>query len=213
MVFTDRVEAGYQLAARLEHLRNERPVVLGLPRGGVPVAATIADALDATLDIILVRKIGVPSQRELAMGAIGEGGVRIVNHDVVAATGVDHDAFDAVERAERIELERRAEEYRGERARVALTGRTAIVVDDGIATGSTARAACAVARELQARRVVLAAPVAPASELPALSQIADEVVFVDTPEHMGAVGLWYRNFAATSDAEVVALLRDHANRT
>jgi len=209
MVFTDRVDAGNQLAALLEHLRSERPVVVGLPRGGVPVAAQIADALDAQLDVILVRKIGVPSQRELAMGAIGEGGVRIVNDDVLRATGVSTEEYEAVEYSERIELERRAAKYRGDRTRVALDGRTIVIVDDGIATGSTARAACAVARELHAQRVVLAVPVAPATEVTALRDLADEVVFVETPDYMGAVGQWYRNFAATSDAAVVALLREH----
>ena len=213
MVFADRVDAGRQLARHLEHLRPEHPVVVGLPRGGVPVAAQIARALEAPLDVILVRKIGLPSQRELAMGAIGEGGVRIVNDDVVRATGVTDADFDAVERAERVELERRGEQYRGTRARIPLESRTTIVVDDGIATGSTARAACAVARELHARHVVLAAPVAPSSEVPALREIADEVVFVETPDDMGAVGHWYRNFAATSDAEVVALLREHGGIT
>lgn len=213
MVFTDRVEAGRQLADRLHHLDGEHVVVVGLPRGGVPVAAQVADALDAPLDVILVRKIGVPFQRELAMGAIGEGGVRIVNDDVVRVTGVTVAQFEAVEKAERRELERRAVLYRDGRARVPLGGRTVVVVDDGIATGSTVRAACAVARGLEASRVVLAAPVAPASEVSALRHEADEVVFVETPEYMGAVGQWYRNFAATSDAEVVALLRDHARAT
>ncbi len=207
MVFADRVDAGRQLAARLQHLRGEQLVVLGLPRGGVPVAAEVADALGAPLDVILVRKVGVPFQPELAMGAIGEGDVRIVNDDIVRATRVSAADFSRVERRERAELERRGVLYRGDRPRLALHGRTAVVVDDGIATGSTARAACKVAYELGAARVVLAAPVAPRSEVPQLRAIADDVVFVDTPDQMGAVGQWYRNFAATTDAEVVALLR------
>ena len=207
MVFADRVDAGRRLAARLEHLRDENVVVLGLPKGGVPVAVQVARALHAPLDVILVRKIGVPFHPEVAMGAIGEGGVRIVNHKVMRATRVTAGEFLAVEERERRELERRGALYRGDRPRVSLVNRTAVVVDDGIATGSTARAACQVARDLGARRVVLAAPVAPLSAVTELGQIADEVVFVDTPAQLGAVGQWYRKFSATSDAEVVALLR------
>lgn len=207
MVFADRVDAGRQLATRLEHLRAENVVILGLPRGGVPVAAEVARALHAPLDVIVVRKIGVPFHPEVAMGAIGEGGVLIANDEVIRATRVTTGEFLAVEERERRELERRAALYRGERARVSLVNRTAIVVDDGIATGSTARAACQVARELGAQRVVLAAPIAPLSAVAELRQIADEVVFVDTPAELKAVGQWYRDFSATSDAEVVALLR------
>lgn len=207
MVFADRVEAGRQLAEQLRHLAGEHVVVVGLPRGGVPVAAEVADVLQAPLDVILVRKLGVPSQPELAMGAIGEGGVLIVNDEVRRATGVTAAEFARVEQTERRELERRGAVYRGDRTPTALTGCTVFVVDDGIATGSTARAACAVARALGAARVVLAAPVAPRSEVAALRAAADDVVFVDTPDDMGAVGLWYRNFSATSDDEVVALLR------
>lgn len=161
MRFVDRAEAGRRLGRCLGHLRGETPVVLGLPRGGVPVAFEVAAALGAPLDALLVRKLGVPHQPELAMGAIGEDGVRVVDDDVVAASRVSaHDIAD-VEARERRELERRALRYRGDRPPLALTGRTAIVVDDGIATGSTARAACRVARAHGAERVVLAVPVAP----------------------------------------------------
>ena len=207
VVFIDRVDAGRQLATRLQHLRGEKVVVLGLPRGGVPVAAEVARALDAPLDVILVRKVGVPFHPEVGMGAIGEGGVRIANDEVIRAARVTTGEFLAVEERERRELERRAALYRGDRPRVSLVDRTAVLVDDGIATGSTARAACQVARELGARRVVLAAPIAPRRALDELGQIADEMVFVDTPVQLQAVGQWYRDFSATSDAEVIALLR------
>ena len=159
MSFLDRTDAGRRLAQRTLHLRGENVVVLGLPRGGVPVAAEVARALRAPLDVIVVRKLGVPVQPELGMGAIGEGGVRIINPEVVAIAHVTDAEIAAVERRERAELERRARRFRGERRRTPLTGRTAIIIDDGIATGSTARAACQVARAQGAARVVLAVPV------------------------------------------------------
>src|SRR5579863_5436189 len=143
--FTDRADAGQRLARRLEYLRGGDIVVLGLPRGGVPVAFEVARALGVPLDVIVVRKLGVPYQPELAMGAIGEGGVRVVNEDVLRATGLGSDVMDAVEVRERTELERRATAYRNGRPRLELAGRCAVVVDDGVATGSTVRAACAVA--------------------------------------------------------------------
>src|SRR5665213_3424052 len=145
MHFTNRVDAGRRLAARLEYLRGEDLVVLGLPRGGVPVALEVAGALDAPLDVIVVRKLGVPFQPELGMGAIGEGGVRVLNAEVVRLAGVSSVELAAVEQRERTELERRARRYRGERLPVLLEGKTVVIVDDGIATGSTARAACQVA--------------------------------------------------------------------
>ena len=153
MSFLDRTDAGRRLAQRTLHLRGENVVVLGLPRGGVPVAAEVARALRAPLDVIVVRKLGVPVQPELGMGAIGEGGVRIINPEVVAIAHVTDAEIAAVERRERAELERRARRFRGERRRTPLTGRTAIIIDDGIATGSTARAACQVARAQGAVRV------------------------------------------------------------
>lgn len=206
MTFRNRVDAGWQLASRLQHLAGEGVVVLGLPRGGVPVAAEVAGALGAPLDVILVRKVGLPVQPELAMGAIGEDGVTVVNEHVVQLARLTPEQRHAVEVRERAELDRRAELYRRGRARTGLAGRTAIVVDDGIATGSTARAACAVARAHGARRVVLAAPVAPVEALTSLRDVADELVFVETPEHMDAVGRWYDDFSPTSDQEVVTLL-------
>jgi putative phosphoribosyl transferase len=206
MRFRDRADAGRQLARQLEHLRGEPVVVLGLPRGGVPVAAEVAVALDAPLDVILVRKLGVPFQPELGMGAIGEDGVRVLNEDVVRAARVRDDEIAAVEADERVELERRAERFRGGRARVPLAGRIAVVVDDGIATGSTARAACEVARAQGAARVVLAVPVAPPGWDTRLADVADELVALATPEHFFAVGQYYDRFGQTTDDEVVASL-------
>jgi putative phosphoribosyl transferase len=206
MPFRDRVDAGRRLAERLAHLRGSDAVILGLPRGGVPVGAEIADALGADLDVIFVRKLGVPFQRELAMGAIGEDGVRVVNDDVVSLSGTSPRQLEAVEADERAELERRVRRFRAVRPRIDLTGRTAVIVDDGIATGSTATAACAVARAHGAARVVLAVPVASPEAVARLAQVADEVVCVETPPSMLAIGEWYDDFSQTSDEEVVAIL-------
>jgi putative phosphoribosyl transferase len=205
-VFRDRRDAGRRLAERLRSLQGDDVVVLGLPRGGVPVAAEVARALDAPLDVIVVRKLGVPFQPELGMGAVGEDGIRIVNDDVVRAAGVDEATLAAVERREQAEVQRRSERFRGGSPRVPLEGRTAVVIDDGIATGSTARAACEVARRLGARRVVLAVPVAPPAAAAELASAADEFVCLEAPSRFHAVGQWYDDFAQTSDDEVVALL-------
>jgi putative phosphoribosyl transferase len=204
--FIDRADAGRQLAARLESCRGDGNVVLGLPRGGVPVAFEVAQELRAPLDVIVVRKLGVPSQPELAMGAIGENGVRIVNEAVRAAAHVDDAAFAAVEAQERDELERRASLLRRERERVPILGRAVIIVDDGIATGATARAACLVAREQGADRVGLAAPVASPRAVDQLRDVADDIVCVETPDNFFAIGERYRDFAPTTDDEVVRLL-------
>ena len=212
MPFNDRVDAGRRLAPRLMHLRGDDVVVLGLPRGGVPVAAEVARSLDAPLDIIAVRKLGAPFHPELAMGAIGEGGVRILNDDVIRAARVTAAQLARAETSERAELDRRARRYRGERQRISVAGHTAIVIDDGIATGSTARAACQVARALGAARVVLATPVAPASVVNELRRTADEVVCLETPAGFQAVGQWYQDFGQTTDEQVVALLDQAAAR-
>ena len=182
------------------------PVVLGLPRGGVPVAAEVAAALHAPLDVLLVRKLGVPFQPELAMGAIGEEGVKVVDDEVVRRARVAPDELVAVAARERAVMARQAELFRAGRPRLSLCGVTAIVVDDGIATGSTARAACAVARAYGADRVVLAAPVAAPSAVAELSRVADAVVCVETPRHLVAIGQSYVDFSATKDEEVVHLL-------
>ena len=205
-MFTNRVDAGRRLANQLEHLRGTHLVVLGLPRGGVPVAFEVAKALDAQLDVIVVRKLGVPFQPELGMGAIGEDGVRILNQDVMHLAQVTKDELAQVERKERAELVRRAREFRGQRPRVPLEGCTAIVVDDGIATGSTARAACQVARAHGAARVVLAVPVAPPDWRTRLAGVADELICVETPEPFYAIGQFYADFSQTSDDEVIDCL-------
>lgn len=212
MLFEDRLDAGRQLAQRVEHLRDPQPVVVGLPRGGVPVAAEVASRLGAPLDVLLVRKIGVPSQPELAMGAIGEGGVRVVNQEVVRMARVAEDQWAAVEQREWAELERRAQKLRGPHPRLSLEGRVVVLVDDGIATGSTARAACRVARAAGAKRVVLAVPVAPGDWTETFAGEADELIALATPEPFQAVGRWYRRFDATSDEEVEACLSDNANQ-
>jgi putative phosphoribosyl transferase len=210
VLFVDRVDAGRRLADRLQHLRGKDAVVLGLPRGGVPVAFEVAQALDAPLDVIVVRKLGVPFQPELGMGAIGEDGVRIINPEIVQLARVTDAELAEVERRERAELERRARRFRGDRPRVAVAGKTAVVVDDGIATGSTARAACQVARAQGASRVVLAVPVAPPGWTARLEGDADELVCLETPEPFFAIGQWYADFSQTADEDVVDCLERHA---
>jgi putative phosphoribosyl transferase len=211
MTFIDRVDAGRRLATRLQYLRDDRVVVLGLPRGGVPVAYEVARALDAPLDVIVVRKLGVPFQPELGMGAIGEDGVRILNEEVIRLTGVSDSELAEVEVSERVELERRARRFRGDRPRTALEGRTVVVIDDGIATGSTARAACQVARAQGATRVVLAVPVAPQGWEDRFGADADEFVCLETPEPFFAIGQFYDDFAQTSDEEVIVCLERAAH--
>ena len=207
MRFRNRSDAGQRLAGRLEHLRGKDAVILGLPRGGVPVAAEVARALGAPLDIILVRKLGVPAQPELGMGAIGESDARVINPDVVRYAQVSEAQLAEVERRERAELQRRAQRFRGGAAREPLAGRIAVIVDDGIATGSTARAACQVARAMGAASVLLAVPVAPPGADVGMRGDADEVICLEMPGRFLAIGEWYEDFAQTSDEEVVALLR------
>jgi putative phosphoribosyl transferase len=209
MRFRDRRDAGRRLAEVVRHadFGGRAVAVLGLPRGGVPVAFEIARALPAPLDVIVVRKLGVPFQPELAMGAIGEEGVRVENRDVLQSTALMSSDLDAVEARERAELRRRAEEYRDGRPRLDLRGRCAIIVDDGIATGSTMRAACQVARVLGVARIVVAVPVASRQAVAALRDVCDEVLSVELPEQFYAVGEWYRDFSQASDEEVVDLLR------
>ncbi len=210
-VFVDRVDAGRRLAERLEYLRDQDVVVLGLPRGGVPVAFEVAEALDAPMDVIVVRKLGVPFQPELAMGAIGEGGVRVLNAEVLAYAQVTEEELRAVETRERAMLDARVARLRRGRERIDLNGRIALIVDDGIATGSTARVACEVARHLGAAKVILGVPVAPAETAHSLTG-ADEVVCVSVPQPFMAVGNHYRDFSPTSDEEVIVLLDAAARR-
>jgi putative phosphoribosyl transferase len=207
MFFADRADAGRQLAARLEHLRGEPVVVLGLPRGGVPVALEVARALGAPLDVIVVRKLGVPFQPELGMGAVGEDGVRVINREVVQTVRVPPDELAEVQAREQAQVDVRAARYRMHRPREPLAGRTVVVVDDGIATGSTAKAACQVARAHGAARVVLAVPVAPRGWQARIAGAADELVCVHTPRDFYAIGQFYADFSQTTDDEVIACLQ------
>ena len=207
MRFRDRSDAGRQLADRLGPLGGPDVVVLGLPRGGVPVAAEVARALDAPLDVIVVRKVGAPGQHELAMGALGEGGVRVVDERVVRLAQVRPEEFARAAEREQVELARCVQRFRGDRASVPLTGRLAVLVDDGIATGSTARAACSVARALGAAGVVLAAPVCAPESARSLRADVDRLVCLQCPRHFSAVGQFYVDFRPTDDDEVIALLQ------
>jgi putative phosphoribosyl transferase len=206
MLFVDRTDAGRHLAQRLRHLRGPDVVVLALPRGGVPVAFEVAEELRAPLDVIVVRKLGVPFQPEYGFGAIGEDGVRIVNDYVVRQTRLTATQIAEVEERERTVLDRRVSQLRGDNPPVPLAGRTVIIVDDGIATGSTARAACQVAKARGARRVILAAPVGPVEGAAALRRDADEVVCLHTPPHFFAIGESYGDFSQVTDEEVTILL-------
>jgi predicted phosphoribosyltransferase len=209
--FEDRRSAGRALAALLPHYAGRHDVlVLALPRGGVPVAFEVARALGAPLDLFLVRKLGTPGHRELAMGAIASGGVRVLNDEVVQWYGITPDDIEAVARDEQRELERREVAYREGRDPVPVEGRTVILIDDGLATGSTMRAAVQAVRLRQPARVVVAVPVGAPQTCAELSAIADEVVCPRRPEPFAAVGQWYVDFEQTTDAEVRDLLREHA---
>ncbi|HEU5428139.1 MAG TPA: phosphoribosyltransferase [Actinocrinis sp.] len=204
--FADRSAAGRRLAARLEYLRDQRPVILGLPRGGVPVAYEVAQALGAPLDVIVVRKLGVPWLPELAMGAVGEDGSRVLDRDLLRHERITDDLLAEVEERESAELRRRVQIYRGGRDPVSIDGRLVVLIDDGIATGATARAACLVAKQRAAARVVLATPVLPPELISPLGRVADELVWLCAPDPMVAVGYWYEDFEQLTDAEVVDLL-------
>ncbi len=205
--FADRQDAGARLAPRLEHYRGRSDVVvLGLPRGGVPVAFEVARALGAPLDVFLVRKLGVPGHEELAMGAIASGGVRVLNHDVVAATALSAEQIEGVAVRELETLRRQEHAYRGERPPLTVSDRVAIVVDDGLATGATMRAAIAALRDRGAAAIVVAVPTAPLETCEALSRDVDEIVCLTTPDPFMAVGLWYRDFSPVSDEQVREML-------
>jgi putative phosphoribosyl transferase len=209
--FGDRREAGSALAARLAKYKNrEDLVVLALPRGGVPVAWEVARALDAPMDVFLVRKLGVPGYRELAMGAIASGGVRVLNADVVGWYGIPEAVIDEVAREEQAELERRERVYRAGRPPVELRDRIVILIDDGLATGSTMRAAVKAARTHVPKKVVVAVPVGAAETCREFIEVADEVVCARTPSPFSAVGQWYRDFSETTDDEVRELLAARA---
>ncbi len=214
MSFRNRSEAGKKLAAALASYRHREPVVLALPRGGVPVAAEIASALDAPLDLILVRKIGVPFEPELAMGAVVDGNASIVvrNDDVIRHAGIAEAEFQAVCQAELAEIERRRRRYLGERERAEVAGKTAIVVDDGIATGATIRAALRATRMRNPKHLVLAVPVAPTDSLATLQKEADAVVCLESHEFFGAIGFYYADFRQITDEQVVDILQKFAPR-
>ncbi|BBF91967.1 phosphoribosyltransferase [Blastochloris tepida] len=211
MPFIDRVDAGRQLARALAPLKNEHPVVLALPRGGVPVAAEIAAALAAPLDLVLVRKIGVPFEPELAMAAVVDGPEPIVvrNDDVIAMLAISEEEFARARDSELAEIERRRKRYLGDRPHPDLVGRTVIIVDDGIATGATVRAALQATRQRNPARLVLAVPVAPPQVLEALRGEVDEIVCLEAPEPFGAIGFFYGDFRQVSDDEVIELLARH----
>lgn len=204
--FADRRHAGALLAAALIDYAGEDTIVLALPRGGVPVAFEVARRLAAPLDVFLVRKLGVPGHEELAMGAIASGGARVLNDAVIAELGIREDTIEAVTERERAELARRERAYRGERRLPGLVGRTIILIDDGLATGATMRAAIAGLRTLGPRRIVVAVPVAAPESLTRVAAEADALVVVTAPSPFYGVGLWYDNFAQTGDDEVRRLL-------
>jgi putative phosphoribosyl transferase len=207
MGFRDRAHAGVELADRLRSYAGRRnTVVLGLPRGGVPVAFEVARELDAPLDVFVVRKLGLPGQEELAMGAIASGGVRVLNDEVIGALGIDDETIARAAAAEGGELQRRERLYRGERGPVEVGGRTVILVDDGLATGSTMRAAALAVRAQEPERLVVAVPVAAKDACEKIRAEVDEVVCPLTPEPFAAIGLWYEDFTPTSDEEVRELL-------
>jgi putative phosphoribosyl transferase len=208
MPFKDRSEAGRKLAQALFQYKDHEPVILALPRGGVPVAAEVARILDAPLDLILVRKIGVPFQPELAMGAVVDGDAPIIvrNEEVIRSTDVGEEQFKAICDSELAEIERRRQRYLGSRERVKVAGRTTIVIDDGIATGATTRAALRATRMREPKMLVLAVPVAPTEGIVAVRDEAEDVVCLEVHEWFGAIGFYYRDFRQVSDDEVIKIL-------
>lgn len=211
--FADRAEGGHRLAEALKHYRG-RPdaIVVALPRGGVVTGGAIAEDLALPLDVLIVRKLGTPGQEELAMGAIGPGGVRVLNDDVVASLHIGRERIEAETKRERAELARRERLYRANQPPFDLAGKTVIVVDDGLATGSTMSAAIAVIREHKPARVVLAVPVAPVDTLEWFRLLVDEFVYLESPEPFKAVGYWYVDFAQIEDAEVIDILEKARSR-
>ena len=209
MVFHDRTDAGRQLARALLKYKGQHPVVLALPRGGVPVAAEVASVLDAPLDLVLVRKIGVPNQPELAMGAVTDGKVPAVvrNNDIIELCGISDQSFDSVCREELAEIERRRQRYIGDRPRAEVEGKVAIIVDDGIATGATTLAAIKAVRSRKPRELVLAVPVAPFDSIKRLHSEVDAIVCLDTPRDLGAIGYFYEDFRQVDDEKVIATLK------
>ncbi|MFA5918884.1 MAG: phosphoribosyltransferase family protein [Candidatus Nanopelagicaceae bacterium] len=206
MIFNNRIDAGRALGERLKYLQGQNVIVLGLPRGGVPVAHEVSKAIHAPLDVIVVRKLGVPTQPELAMGAVGEGGVLITNDEVLRMIQISPAEFAQVQERETNEVKIRALKFRSGNPPKSLNGRIALIVDDGIATGSTAQAACKVARAMGSSKIILAVPVGSIEAVSTLKEYADEVVSLETPKDFYAVGQWYRDFESVSDEEVTNLL-------
>jgi putative phosphoribosyl transferase len=208
MRFLDRLHAGDVLAAVVAETAPDlvNPIVLGLPRGGVPVAARVAAVLDAPLDVFVVRKLGAPGHRELAIGAIASGGVLIVNDDILQHLGLSQADVDVAVAAESDELRRREKTYRGDRPPLVLADRDVLIVDDGVATGASLKAACAAVQEASPRSVIVAVPVAPIATASDFAEMVDRFIVCRTPEPFGAVGSWYRDFTQTTDDEVQVLL-------
>jgi putative phosphoribosyl transferase len=212
MFFRDRSEAGQRLGAQLIEFANRDVLVLALPRGGVPVGFEVAQSLNAPMDVLVVRKLGVPGRKEVAMGAIASGGVRVLNWRVVRALAILPQQIDAVAEKEAHELQRREQEYRGNRRRMEVAGRTVILVDDGLATGSTMRAAVAALRHEKPLQIIVAVPVAAPSTCAEIEKVADRVVCLYTPLGFLSVSQWYQNFSQTSDEEVREMLDRAAER-
>ncbi len=210
-MFTDRIEAGQRLASALERFRGPDTVILGVPRGGIVVAAQVARALDVPLDVIIARKIGAPGQPELAIGAVVSGDIRLLDEMAIRYFGVPREYIERETARQLDEIERRLKSYRGDRPPLEIRGRTVIVIDDGVATGYTIRAALIGLRRLEPRRLVVAVPVAPPSAPRELAEVADEVVVLQTPEPFLAVGAWYEDFEQTDDEEVRQLLRGNVS--
>jgi predicted phosphoribosyltransferase len=212
--FRDRREAGQQLAERLTpYAKRDDVVVLALPRGGVPVAFEVARSLEAPLDIFLVRKLGAPGHPEFAIGAIASGGLRVLSHEAIAELRVPAEMIEEAAERERLEIERREKVYHVNRPKLVLRGKTVIVVDDGLATGSTMEAAVKALREHHPAKVIVASPVGAADSCRRLRAVADEAICLQTPEPFNAVGQWYQVFDQTTDAEVVELLRRANDRS
>ncbi len=208
-MYRDRIEAGQRLARLLESCRSANPVVLALPRGGVVVGFQIAGALGCPLDVIVARKLGAPQQREFGFGAVAPGGVRVIDQEAVHMLGLTQGRIEEIVAAETAEMQRRAAAYRGEQPPLDIAARTAILVDDGLATGVTARAAIAAIRQARPRQLILAVPVAPPDTAEAIRPLVDELVCPLTPKGFRAVGQWYEDFEQTSDFEVIELLRQN----